>query len=138
MSKKTNEQDPLHAAAEAQPAHAQKPRTAEERLQELQAHQLELETQNKQLRQLRVVLEESLAHYTGFFEYAHVGYLILNQNGIINEINFTGAALLGVARSKLIHDRLDNFIAMGDRQRWQSHFIQVMVHRHIHCSFLLA
>ena len=114
---------PLHQEAEAQRA---KPHTAGELPQELQARQVELEIQNEQLRQLQGVLEESLAHYVDFFEYAPIGYFILNHNGMIDEVNFTGATLLGVARSKLILHSFDFFVAMEDRQRWQSHFMKVL------------
>ncbi|MDD5300488.1 MAG: PAS domain S-box protein [Gallionella sp.] len=106
MSKKTNGQDSLHAATEAR--------------------QAELETQNEQLRQLQAVLEKSLAHYADFFEYAHIGYLVLNHKCMIDEINFTGAAMLGVARSKLIHHSFNSCVAAEDRQRWQNHFIKVI------------
>ncbi len=124
MSEKTNEQDPPRATIEAQ--RSSEPHTAEERLQELQARQVELETQNGQLRQLQVVLEKSLAHYADFFEYAHVGYLVLDHKCMIDEINFSGAAMLGVGRSKLIHSSFNSCVAIEDIQRWQNHFINVI------------
>lgn len=106
MSEKTNEHDTLRVATEAR--------------------QAELEMQNEQLRRLQVVLEKSLAHYADFFEYAHIGYLVLNHKCMIDEINFTGAAMLGVARSKLIHHSFNFCVAAEDHQHWQNHFIKVI------------
>lgn len=126
MSNKANKQDTRSAATDAQRTCASEPHTAEELLQELQSRQVDLEMQNKQLRQLQAVLEESLAHYVDFFEYAHIGYLVLNHKCMIEEINFTGAAMLGVVRSKLIHHSFNSCVAAEDRQRWQNHFIKVI------------
>ena len=120
---------PLRQEAEAQLAHEPKKtdtRTAEELLHELEVHQIELEMQNEHLRQSQVELEESLARYVDFYDFAPVGYLTINHEGMIEEINFTGAALLGVVRSKLIHHRFDFFVAMEDRERWHRHLINVL------------
>lgn len=119
MSKKTNGQDLLSATIKSPP------HTAEELLQELQARQVELEAQNECLQKLQAVLEESLAHFVDFFEYAPIGYLILSYKGTIDEINFNGAAQFGVVRSKLIGSNLDQLVAIEDRQRWQNHFMKV-------------
>ena len=120
---------PLHHETEAQLAHEPKKtdtRTAEELLHELEVQQTELEMQNEQLRQSQVDLEESLTRYVDFYDFAPVGYLILNREGLIEEINFTGTALLGMVRSKLVGYRFDFLVAMEDRERWHRHFINVL------------
>ena len=122
----------LRRQAEAQLAHApetkQMPRPAEKLLHELQVHQIELEMQNEQLRQSEVELEKSRDHYVDFYDFAPVGYLTLNHEGMIDEINLTGAALLKVARNKLPYHRFASFVAMEDRDCWHRHFLSVLKH----------
>ena len=79
-------------------------------IHELQVHQIELEMQNDELRQTQLQLEASHARYLDLFDSAPVGYLTLNELGVILEANLTAAAMLGVPRSHLIRDRLIRFI----------------------------
>jgi PAS domain S-box-containing protein len=102
------------------------PRTPEQLLHELQAHQVELEMQNEQLRQSQLELEYSRDRYVDFYDFAPVGYLTLNPSGAITEINLTGAALLGVVRNKLLNHRFAPFVAQTDRARWDRFFLSVL------------
>ena len=130
MSKKPIEPDPLRTNAEAQLARAPKKggaqRTAEELLHELQVHQVELEMQNEELRQAQVELEESRDLYVDFYDFSPVGYITLNQEAMIDEINLTGAKLLGMERSKLMQRRFVSFIAPQYRDRWYLYFLSVL------------
>jgi PAS domain S-box-containing protein len=71
-------------------------------LHELQVHRIELEMQNVELRQARDEVEKSLEKYTDLYDFAPVGYLTLDRDGNITAANLSGAALLGVERSRLI------------------------------------
>ncbi|OGT01471.1 MAG: hypothetical protein A2Z65_06845 [Gallionellales bacterium RIFCSPLOWO2_02_58_13] len=104
------------------------PRPTEKLQHELQVHQIELEMQNEQLRQSEVELEKSRDRYVDFYDFAPVGYLTLNHEGMIDEINLTGAALLKVARNKLPYHRFASFVATEDRDRWHHHFLSVLKH----------
>ncbi|MDO8311172.1 MAG: hypothetical protein Q7T25_04460, partial [Sideroxyarcus sp.] len=96
MNKKPDKQDPLRTSAEAQLRYApdtkQMPRPAEKLMHELQVHQIELEMQNETLRQAQIALEGSRDRYVDLYDFAPVGYLTLNHEGMIDEINLTGAA----------------------------------------------
>ncbi len=73
-----------------------------ELLNELQVSQVELELQNRQLREAKQQIEESHKRYADLYDYAPVGYLTVDQTGHILSINLTGAALLGNKREFLI------------------------------------
>jgi len=82
---------------------------------ELQAHQKELELQNQTLQEMHHQLEQSLEHYTDLYDFAPVGYVTLTGEGAIREINLAGAALLGQERARLIGQRLEFFISADTR-----------------------
>jgi PAS domain S-box-containing protein len=84
-------------------------------LHELQVHQLELEMQNSELQEARDRMEVMLEKYTDLYDFAPVGYLSLDEAGTILEANLTGAALLGVERSRLLQRRLPLLVAPPSR-----------------------
>lgn len=95
-------------------------------LQELHVHQIELEMQNEELRRAHVALEASRDRFADLYEFAPIGYLTLNENGLITEINFIGATLLGMERKHLIHRRFARFVADQDKDRWHRQFLKAM------------
>jgi PAS domain S-box-containing protein len=97
-------------------------------LHELQVHQIELEMQNDELQQSRAELEASLARYTELYDFAPVGYITLTSDGLIAEINLSGAKLLGVKRRNLMKTRFDSFVIHEDRDRWARFFQSVKSH----------
>jgi len=115
MDKKNNS---LRASAEEQLQQASTTDSAtysaEELLYELQVHQIELEMQNENLRQSYDALAESQQDYFDLHEFAPIGYLTLSQQGLIEKINLTGAALLGKSRSQLLQRRFAGFINATD------------------------
>jgi len=117
----------LRAKAEAQlatlPATDISTLPAEELLHELRVHQIELEMQNEALHQTQQALEESLDRYVDLYEFAPVGYLTLNANGMITEINLTAVTLLGWERSKLLNKSLRTVVVEADQGRWVRQFM---------------
>ena len=84
-------------------------------LHELQVHQIELEMQNSELQESRDRMEVLLEKYTDLYDFAPVGYLSLDEQGKILEVNLSGATLLGVERSPLINQRLPSFVTPASR-----------------------
>jgi len=127
---KPNKPDAWHAGPDASlsadPKGAGPTKSADELLHELQVYQVELEFQNDELRRSQVALEESRDRYVDFYDFAPVGYITLSYAGMINEINLTGASLLGVERSRLINRNFASFVCREDADRWHEYFLTVL------------
>ena len=87
-------------------------------------HQLALERQNEALRRTQAALEAGWARYFNRYDLAPVGYLTLDEQGLIREANLTAATLFGTTRDALVRQPLSLFILQEERDRdalpWQS------------------
>lgn len=54
---------------------------------ELRVHQIELEIQNDELRRVQQILEDNRKRYFDLFDNAPVGYVIIDENGILKQFN---------------------------------------------------
>ena len=88
---------------------------------ELYVHQEQLRAQNEQLKEAQQNLEASRDRYADLYDFAPLAYVTLDGQGVILEINLTGAALLGLERSRLIGRPMLIFIAEADSQRFLAH-----------------
>ena len=87
-------------------------------IQELEVHQAELEIQNEELRkaqetvvQAQEELQAERNKYLDLFELAPVGYLTLDSQGLIQEINLAAAEMLGQERRMLSRSGLSRFLS---------------------------
>lgn len=94
---------------------------------ELKVYQLELEMQNQELREAQNRLEESRDQYTDLFEYAPLGYFILDNKGISLKCNLTGCGMLGQDRARLIGKIFGLLVAKksGGIRRFQEFLIKL-------------
>ncbi len=99
-----------------------------ELLHELQVHKLELEMQNESLRQLLVALEDSRDRYVDLYDFSPIGYLTLDGDAVIREINLTGASLLGQPRGEILNRPFSLLVAPEDLTRWRTLFTQATQH----------
>lgn len=83
-------------------------------LHELEVHQVELEMQNEELREAQQRLEDVRDQYTDLFDFAPIGYLVLNEKSVIKNINLTGCDLLGIERSLVIGKPFSVYISNGE------------------------
>ena len=100
-------------------------RDARSLIHELQVHQIELEMQNEELRRAQKELEESRDRYSDLYDFAPVGYFSFDKNGLIIEVNLTGAKKLGVERNFLIKKPFSLFISPDSRDVFYLHMRQV-------------
>jgi len=93
----------------------------QEKLHELLVHQIELEMQNEELRQTQEDLEAVRARYFDLYDMAPIGYVTLNEQGLILEANTTVASMLGVHRSLLVNQPISRFIFKEDQDHYYRH-----------------
>jgi PAS domain S-box-containing protein len=84
-------------------------------LHELQVYQEELLGQNQELVRTRAELEEARDRFIELYDFAPVGYLTLDNHGLILQINLTGATLFGRPRQAIEGLPLLGFIDKADR-----------------------
>jgi signal transduction histidine kinase/CheY-like chemotaxis protein len=82
-------------------------------LYELPLHQVELEIQNRDLREAQQALEETRNRYAELYDFAPVGYVTLTRNGVICDLNLTAASWFARERSVLIGMPIVNFLNPG-------------------------
>src|SRR5262249_46542707 len=91
-------------------------------LHDLRVHQEELEAQQAQLIEAQHALEMARDLYADLFELAPLGYLLLDGEGIIEEINLTALRLVDAEdRIRVVHTPFAIFVVENDRQTFRSH-----------------
>lgn len=100
---------------------------AGEIIHELRVHQVELELQNEELRNVQAWIEESRARYSDLYDFAPMGYFTLNKLGLVVEANLTGARQLGIERGRLVDTPFLMYIAVQDRQKFLSFLSSLFV-----------
>src|SRR5262249_36711445 len=83
-------------------------------IKELQVHQLELEIQNRELRETQKQLSRSRGRYADLYDFSPIGYASLDEDGVLEEINITGGKLLGDNPHQLIGVSFADFVAPDD------------------------
>src|ERR1051325_3032442 len=84
-------------------------------LHDLQVYHEELVAQNDALMKAQAALEETRDRFIELYDFAPNGYLTLDGNGIVIQINLTGATILGKPRHAIEGLPLFGFVADGDR-----------------------
>ncbi len=86
--------------------------------EKLREKQLRIEMQQEELNEKQSLLEESRDRYADLYDYAPNAYLILDESGLINEINYTGAAMLGFEKKFLIDIPFISFLNKQDYSKF--------------------
>jgi signal transduction histidine kinase len=88
---------------------------AQRLIHELEVHQTELEMQNEELRLAQISSEVSRQRYADLYDFAPVGYFTFDRDGLIVEVNLTGAEQLKRERRLLVRRPFIVFLAAEDR-----------------------
>ncbi len=98
----------------------------DELINELRNHQIELEMQNEELLESKLKLEDSKRKYWDLYDFAPIGYLTLDSNYIIKEINLSGSDLLEKRRKYLIGRNFLVFLTPKSRTLFHQHTKRVI------------
>ncbi|MFO7653694.1 MAG: PAS domain-containing protein, partial [Candidatus Krumholzibacteriia bacterium] len=82
---------------------------------DLQVHQIELEMQNEELRRAHAELELAKSRYFELFDVAPVGYVVIDEDGLVTDVNLTTSSLLGFLRKDLVAQMFTRLIARQDQ-----------------------
>jgi PAS domain S-box-containing protein len=82
--------------------------------------------QNEELRRSQLELEEAHNQQVDLYDFAPVGYVTLDGDGVIISANLTAATLLGVERGTLLRRRFPVFVAGVDGDRWHRAFLALL------------
>jgi diguanylate cyclase (GGDEF)-like protein/PAS domain S-box-containing protein len=74
------------------------------------------------LQQAKEELEASLDRFKDLYEFAPIGYLTLNKNGLISQLNWRASAMLGMDRRALTGKRIAEFVDENEKLRWTRHY----------------
>lgn len=103
VKKKTKSPSPAIVRSKAEKSFSQHPqRTPKLSPRECEKLIGELEAQNQELREKQREIEEARRRYLDLFDFAPVGYFVLNQEGTIMESNLPGARMFGLPRNQII------------------------------------
>lgn len=79
-------------------------------IDELKMRQLELESDNKELRTAKELAENKLQKHIGFYDYAPSGYFTLNRAGVILELNQSASRFLKKHPDQLKGEKFNTFL----------------------------
>lgn len=116
--------DELVAALRDAQAELQQARSVVENdrvVHDLKVHQIELEMQNRALREAQGALEESRARYADLYDFAPIAYCTLEKDGRIREANLSATGYFGVDRSALVGKPISALVAVDDRPALRNH-----------------
>jgi len=86
-------------------------------IQELEVHQVELEIQNEELRSTKKELEASRDRFADLYECAPVGYMDLDNRGLIARSNIAAREMLGIAAKQRLDRRFASLIDPEDQEK---------------------
>jgi PAS domain S-box-containing protein len=92
---------------------------------ELGTYQIELEMQNEDLRHAYAEIESSRRKYADLYDFSPVGYFTFDKNGLIQEVNHTGAGMLSMAKRFLLGKPFQIFIEPDGRAAFRGHLAEV-------------
>ncbi len=112
---------------------------AKKLLHELQVHQIELEMQNEELLRAYETSESALKKFTLVFDQAPMGFVTLESDGRIAELNFAAAEMLNERRINLMGSNFKLYVADESKTAFSDFFKRAYdTHQKEACNILLG
>ncbi|GAB4428294.1 MAG: hypothetical protein Kow0031_08490 [Anaerolineae bacterium] len=90
-------------------------------IEELQIHQIELELQNEELRNTQVELQAAQKKYLNLYNYAPVGYVTFDPDGLVLEMNITASRYFDVPRKQLVGRTITPYLTQASIMPFYQH-----------------
>ncbi len=103
-----------------------------ENVQNLLTYQVELEMQNEELQQSQNKLANSRNRFYRLFHQSPIGYIFLDQNGIIKEINEHFCLMTGYLENELLNNSFARFIYSNDQNLYANHWKDIWNNKEDH------
>ena len=84
-------------------------------ISDIQTYQIELEIQNEELRRSQTELKNSQDRFCKLFDFAPIGYIVLDQNGFVIDANNTISIMLGSKSDAIINKPFSQFVYPEDQ-----------------------
>jgi len=97
----------------------------EKLLEDYNIHKIELELQHEELLRTNQVLEKQNQKLEQLFDHAPIGYLILDDDGYILEVNQTGKSILQKNQDKLHRPPFHQYIHPSSQDRFYFHWLSI-------------
>ena len=98
-------------------------------IHEINVYHTELDLQNQELRSVQHQLEISRNKYFELFDWAPIGYFAIDPTGVVEEVNLSGAELVGLDRSRVKRMPFVGFVDQADHRRLYAFFRQTLTGR---------
>ena len=82
---------------------------------------VDLELQCQALQEYNIEMENSRNHYATVIDHSPVGYMLLDEQGVIADANLTIAAMLGLEKNKMIGSSFTSYILEQDCEIFWAH-----------------
>ena len=89
--------------------------------QECEVQRREQEAQNQEFQKVQRQLERYRDWYVDLYDFAPIGYVTLDEDGYVQEINLAGAAMLAADQDRVIGYPLVEYVRDEDRATFQEH-----------------
>lgn len=102
-------------------------REIRELLHQVQVQQIELDMQNDELKIANEELEKQRVKFVDLFDLAPVGYFIIDNLGIVEEVNSSGCNLLDAPKGLLVNQRFQSFLNQTESDFFYSFLRKMLV-----------
>lgn len=92
-------------------------------MEQLHVHQLELEAQNRELRDSRQALEHARQRYEDLYDFGPVAYFTLDTSGVVTEVNLAGAVMINQERARVVGRAFHHLVTLEDRSALERHLL---------------
>jgi len=92
---------------------------------DVREHEHELSLQNEELRRDQQELLAARDAYRELYDQAPIGYLTLDERGIVEDANLTACGLLGIERARLRGMPLSSLMARDEAEQLHLHLVEV-------------